>query len=530
MSIKTPVAGKQAGWFVPHDLDGFFGLAIDNLVQLIVIVGLCSTVCGMPPEIVFGRILPGAAVSVVVGNLFYAWQGRKLMLRTGRNDVTALPYGINTPSVFAYIFLVIAPVYHQTGNAEFAWKVGLVACLGSGVIEFCGAFVAEWIRQRTPRAALLSTLAGIAVTFISMDFAFQIFEKPLIAFAPLGILLLQYLTGLRYPLGIPGGFLAVLAGTALGWAGGLWGAPVMDPAKIIPALQSLGWHVPVLSIGSWGEAFKEGWTYLSVIIPMGLFNVIGSLQNIESAEAAGDRYDARSSLAVNGAGTLLAAAFGSCFPTTIYIGHPGWKRMGAHVGYSIYNAIFISLICFLGAMPLVLSLIPMEAGVPVVLWIGIIITAQAFQTTPREHAPAVAIGLFPAVAAWGYQMVSNTLVACGKTLGDVLPAFEASKSHMAGLIALNQGFILSCMVWAAAAVALIEKRFVVAAVWMFVSAVLSALGIIHSYEMVGGNVTNHFGFWTSPQFSFAYFLVGVVFLAFAQWLKTNPQESMGPME
>ncbi|MCG3199667.1 MAG: hypothetical protein GHCLOJNM_04191 [bacterium] len=517
-------------WFVPHDLDGFFGLAVDNLVQLIVIVGLCTSVCGMPRELVFGRILPGAAISIVVGNLFYAWQARQLMLRTGRTDVTALPYGINTPSVFAYIFLVIAPVFRATGDAEFAWKVGLIACLGSGTIEFAGAFVAEWIRKRTPRAALLSTLAGIAVTFISMEFALQIFERPLIAFVPLGILLLQYLTGLRYPLGIPGGLLAVLAGTLLAWLSGWFGQPIMDSAKIGPAAAQLSPHMPDLSVGSWREAFAEGWSYFSVILPMGLFNVVGSLQNIESAEAAGDSYSARSSLAVNGIGTLLAAAYGSCFPTTIYIGHPGWKRMGARAGYSIYNAVFISLICFLGAMPLVLALVPIEAGVAVVLWIGIIITAQAFQSTPREHAPAVAIGLFPAVAAWGYLVIGNTLNVAGKTLGEMIPAFEAGGMHVLGLIALNQGFILSCMIWAAAAVALIERTFFAAAIWMLTAAVLSAVGLIHSHRMLNGFVANHFGLWTAPQFTVAYLLVAVLFTCFGAWLNKHPQESDGPLE
>lgn len=521
---------KKPGWFVSHDLDGFFGLAVDNVVQLIVIVGLCTTVCGMPTEMVFGRILPGAAISVVAGNLFYAWQARQLMLRTGRVDVTALPYGINTPSVFAYIFLVMAPTYRASGDAELAWKVGLIACMGSGLIEFVGAFFAEWIRKRTPRAALLSTLAGIAVTFISMEFAFQIFEQPLIAFVPLGILLLQYLTGLRYPLGIPGGFLAILIGTLIAWVEGLFGKPVMDPSRIGPAFDSLGIYIPHLSVGSWDEAWGLGWSYLSVIIPMGLFNVIGSLQNIESAEAAGDTYPATSSLAVNGIGTLLAAAFGSCFPTTIYIGHPGWKRMGARVGYSIYNAVFISMICFLGAMPLVLALVPMEAGVPVVLWIGIIITAQAFQTTPKEHAPAVAVGLFPAVAAWGFQMVSSTLAVSGKTLGDVLPIFEASRNHMTGLIALSQGFILSCMIWAAVTVALIEAKFSIASIWMLLAAVLSALGVIHSFQIIDGAVANHFGWWTSPEFTWAYLMVGVFFLVFGWWLKKKPQVVTGMID
>src|SRR5262249_29715654 len=93
-------------WFARGDIDGFFGLFIDNLLQLMLIAVLCKVICGFPLELITGRVLPGAAVSLLLGNLFYSWQARELMRKTGRDDVTALPYGINTPSLFAYIFLI----------------------------------------------------------------------------------------------------------------------------------------------------------------------------------------------------------------------------------------------------------------------------------------------------------------------------------------------------------------------------------------------------------------------------------------
>src|SRR4029079_15039195 len=129
-----------------------------------------------------------------------------------------------------------------------------------------------------------------------------------------------------------------------------------------------------------------GWQYLSVIFPMGLFNIIGSLQNLESAEAAGDRYPTQSSLLVNGACSVVASFFGSAFPTTIYIGHPGWKAMGARSGYSVLNGLVITLLCISAGRTLVLRVIPLEAALGILLWIGLIITAQAFQTVPKEHA------------------------------------------------------------------------------------------------------------------------------------------------
>ncbi|MBA7590153.1 hypothetical protein ES708_32260 [subsurface metagenome] len=114
--------------FVKKDIDGFFGLAIDNLVQMILIVSFCKMLCGMPDELVFGVILPGAAISILLGNLFYSWQARRLAFNTQRDDVTALPYGINTVSLFAFIFFIMAPVYEDTKDPYLVWKIGMIAC------------------------------------------------------------------------------------------------------------------------------------------------------------------------------------------------------------------------------------------------------------------------------------------------------------------------------------------------------------------------------------------------------------------
>src|SRR3954469_9679065 len=146
-------------WFVRGDVDGFFGLALDNLVQLLLIDGLCRFVLGFPDALLYGRVLPGAAVSLLVGNVFYAWQARKLAAATGRTDVCALPYGINTVSLFAHVFLVMLPARTlgvaagRADPARVAWQAGLFATLASGVIELACALVAERVRKATPRAA-----------------------------------------------------------------------------------------------------------------------------------------------------------------------------------------------------------------------------------------------------------------------------------------------------------------------------------------------------------------------------------------
>src|SRR4051812_31358255 len=222
-------------WFVRGDIDGFFGLALDNLVQLLLIEELCKKVLGFPDELLYGRVLPGAAVSLLLGNLFYAWQAHRLAARTGRDDVCALPYGINTVSLIAHVFLVMLPVKLATGDPYAAWRMGLVACLGSGVIELAGSFVAERVRRATPRAALLSTLAGIALTFIALGFLFRTFAHPVVGLTTLGVVLLVYFGRVRFKGGIPGGLVAVALGTALAWLTGLVsGTWPTEPPRFYP--------------------------------------------------------------------------------------------------------------------------------------------------------------------------------------------------------------------------------------------------------------------------------------------------------
>ncbi len=513
----------KARWFVRGDVDGFVGLFIDNLLQLLLIATLCPLICGIPSSVVVSTILPGAALSIVVGNFFYSWQAWRLAKRTGRSDVTALPYGINTVSLIAFLFFIMGPVWQATGDPVKVWLAGVFACLVSGLLELAGAFVADPLRRFAPRAALLSALAGVALTFISMGFAFQIFASPAVAVVPMLLIVIAYAARLKLPLGLPAGFVAILIGVGAAWLLRAANWNVFQP----PAGSSdFGLHFPRPATAAWDGLFAGLWGYMTVIVPMAMFNVLGSLQTLESAEAAGDRYETRSSLAVNGLGSIVAAFFGSAFPTTLYIGHPGWKAMGARIGYSALNGVAIALLCLFGAVGAVLQVVPMEATLGILIWIGLVMVAQAFQETPSRHALAVAAGLLPSLAAWALLLIETTLRVAGTSLTETLPKF-GNQLFIQGVIALNQGFLITSMAFAAIVAFSIDRRFVASGVTCLLCAGLSAVGLIHSWRLEPGGLVPVFGLMVSPSFVAAYLVTGVILLVMA-WTKYSDADAPGP--
>ena len=480
---------------VKGDWDGLFALGLDNLLMLLLMSSLCLGVLGFSPDLFFGQILPATAIGLVIGNLYYARMALRLARQENRRDVCALPYGISLLTVFVFVLQVMLPAQGMAlaegmtkDEADrLAWLAGLAACFGSGLIEFLGAFVVTHLQRVTPRAALLAALAGIGIALIAMDFVFRAYTYPLVGLSTLALVMLVYFGRVKIRGGIPAGLIILVLGTVAAWTfyrgdGGLVPVGTWDTSQ-------LGLHLPIPVIGDLIDALPYLWPFLPVILPMGLINLVLSLQNIEAAAARGDRYAPKPVLMFNGLGTLAAAGFGSPFPTTLYIGHNGWKALGARAGYSTLNAVVISTICFTGSLSLIGFVIPVEAGMAILIWIGIMMGAQAFQTTPKSHAPAIALGLLPALGYFAALVLKNGFRAAGYGSEQPFDAEMIAGAHSAvglyadGIFALEQGYIYTSMVLAAATVAIIERRFNVAGIWFLAGAALSSIGFIHTYTV-----------------------------------------------
>src|SRR4051794_8564192 len=212
------------------DLNAFFGLGINMLVNVLVLAGLSAGGVPIPADDVFPTFLPALRIELLIGNCFYFYLAKRLAEKEGRTDVTAMPYGPSVPHMFIVTFVVMLPTFLATKDPIKAWEAGLAWAFIIGVIILIGAFVGPTIRKFTPRAALLGTLAGISITFISMRPAAQMWEAAWIAFPVLALILVGFLAGVKLPGNFPMGLAALLVGTAIAWIGGYMSVPDVSAA------------------------------------------------------------------------------------------------------------------------------------------------------------------------------------------------------------------------------------------------------------------------------------------------------------
>jgi AGZA family xanthine/uracil permease-like MFS transporter len=509
MTTATADAHSPRLW-TPGDWNAFFGFGTNILVNMLVLTGLLRFVLKMPDSLVFGRILPALGLMMCLSTMYYAWLAYRLARRTGRSDVCALPSGVSVPHMFVVTFVIMLPITLKTGDPMKGWQAGLVWVFFQSFILMIGGFIAPYIRRITPRAALLGTLAGVSVTFISMRPALEMYMTPIIGIPCFAIILVAWFGGFRYPKGIPAGLIAIAAGMLIAWGSNLVGLGYggLSVEKLAGSFANFGFSVP---LPAYNEVFS-GFEFLGIIlvtaIPFGIYDLVEAMDNVESAEAAGDAYPTTQVLTADGVVSLIGCLMGNPFINAVYIGHPGWKAMGGRIGYSAATGLMVIVLSWFGIVALLLSLVPVVAISPILLYIGMLIGAQAFQETPRSHAPAVVLALVPHLAAWCKTLMDGALQAAGTNahavgldkLGQVGVLYQ-------GLEVLGGGAILTGLVFGAIGAFIIDKRFLAAAVSAAAGAVLTFFGFMHG-ESVGIAVT--------PSVAIAYAIVAVLLLALSR--------------
>jgi AGZA family xanthine/uracil permease-like MFS transporter len=521
---------KPALW-TPGDWNAMFGFGTNILVNMLVLTGLLRFVLKMPDSLVFGRILPALGLMMCLSTFYYAWLAYRLAQKTGRSDVCALPSGVSVPHMFIVTFVIMLPITIKTGDPIKGWSAGLVWVFFQSFILMIGGFIAPYIRKITPRAALLGTLAGVSVTFISMRPALEMYMTPQIGLVCFAIILVSWFGGVKYWRGMPAGLVAIAVGMIIAWGSNLFGLGLggLSLKGVGDAFANFGFSVPLPAIGHVFSGFEFLGIILVTAIPFGIYDLVEAMDNVESAEAAGDEYPTTRVLTADGVVSLIGCLMGNPFINAVYIGHPGWKAMGGRIGYSAATGIMVVLLSWFGIISVLLALVPVVAISPILLYIGMLIGAQAFQTTPVKHAPAIVLALTPHLAAWAKlqidTMLGSTITAAQSVGGLAADKVDAVKSAAIsalpqqgvlyhGLEVMGGGSILAGLVLGAIGVFVIERDFLKASAFALAGAVMTYFGFMHGEAVgIGG------GLGVTPGVALAYAVMAAGLFALA---KTSP--------
>jgi adenine/guanine/hypoxanthine permease len=510
--------------WVPGDWSAFFGFGTNILVNLLTLTALLRFVLKLPDEIVFGRILPATGLMLCLSTLYYAWLAYGLARRTGRDDVCALPSGISVPHMFIVTFVIMLPIAAKTGDPLKGWEAGLTWVFIQSFVLMIGGFLGPVIRKITPRAALLGTLAGVSVTFISMAPALQTFMTPMIGITCFAIILLSWFGGIRYG-GVPAGLVAIAVGTLIAWGSTAVGLNFGDMTLkgLADSVTNFGFHVPVPAIGRVFAGFEFLGVILVTAIPFGIYDLVEAIDNVESAAVAGDSFPTTRVLTVDGIVSLIGSIMGNPYINAVYIGHPGWKAMGGRIGYSAATGVMVIVLCWFGTISLMLALIPSVAILPILLYIGMLIGSQAFQETPKSHAPAIILALVPHLANWGITQINNSLAAAGTVVAALSPAQMSdlvSKMKDQGVLydglrVLGGGSILGGLILGAIAVFIIDRNFMKASGFALAGALLTFFGFMHGEQI---------GIGQTPRVAMSYLVIAGIFAACAKFATASDSE------
>ena len=241
--------------------------------------------------------------------------------------------------------------------------------------------------------------------------ALEMYVTPQIGLVCFAIILVSWFGGVKYPKGIPAGLIAIAVGMIIGWGSNVLGLGLggLSLKGLSDAFVNFGFSVPVPAVNTVFSGFEYLGIILVTAVPFGIYDLVEAMDNVESAEAAGDPYPTTRVLTADGIVSLIGCLMGNPFINAVYIGHPGWKAMGGRIGYSAATGVMVILFAWLGIISLLLALVPVVAILPILLYIGMLIGAQAFQTTPVKHAPAIVLALTPHLAAWAKLLIDTGL-------------------------------------------------------------------------------------------------------------------------
>ena len=432
-------------------------------------------------DLYYQRYIPGVAVGLLFGNVYYAYMAGRLAYKENRDDVTAQPYGINTTSAYITLGAINLealfsclfddknlakmaklgddkPTEAGKDAANKAFAIAVAANFITGIFEILGCLFAEPIRAIIPPPAYYSLLTGVGFVYLAFAPMITIASEPILCLVPLLVVVCGFFGGVKYKIGktgltVPIAIVAIFSSIIIGWSGGCthkhgavemysygdsWkevadkprngGIPFFGKRSGSPGNKrmygnsgkwstcsgtskhdaSYAYRTFAGDVSLWGggifsdvgTGFSEIGPFIGLILVVGVVGFAASLASVESASAAGDDYPMAETLVIDGVGTCLGAIFGSFYGTTVYIGHPVHKALGAKRGYSFINGVLYFILLTSGMFATIYNTIPNCANGALLIFVGLLICRQAVEDNPPDYYPAIFFGLFPCLCNW----------------------------------------------------------------------------------------------------------------------------------
>ena len=495
---KNPVAVR---WWKPErgDIDATIAQVGFNLAQMIIPVFLLAPL-GISREFSVAHLLPGYALGFFVGSLGLAGLAAGLGRREGRADVTAHVYGNNVPAIIAYTLAIMAPVYLETHDEILAWQVGAAAVVWTGIIKLVAAPFASVVRRFIPVAASMTVFAAAMYSYLALVLLQRVFDQPLVGLIAL----------------------VIVAATVLGNVPiTRWQVPPFLAAWIIPLIVAIGigyvrlaW--PGLSlraplVASFGPLRAMGLAvpYLSVIVPIAIYQILQDIASVEGAAAAGDNYDARRVLAWDGLGTLVCGVAGSVITPVVYAMHPPYKAMGARVSFALWTPVIFLFVVTGGLAIFVAQLFPWPILAAMIAYVSVGVGMAALRRVDRKYLTALLLGLVLPAGAVVSAAVNSALPALKLSASN--PAVQTALNgsiYWSSLQGLGNGFLFLVLVVSALIVEVIDRKFARAAVWCLVASVFSWFGMMHSAI---------FRWKAQPMYAVGWLLAAVIVFSARWW-------------
>lgn len=473
-------------FFRRGDIGGLTYAVTNNIVNYLIVIATLSGALGWPEEIVYGRVIPGMSIGLLCSGLYYAYMGWKLSKKEGRSDLAALPSGVSTPAMFVMLYGVITPLHYGIGDPELEWAAAMAACFTGGIVEFCGGFIGPWMKKRIPRAALLGTVAGIGFIWMATQGVFDVFGDPLVGLPILAVAMVGLFGGYVFPKKIPPLVVAIVGGIIYALC---LGRTTFD-------FSGIGFYFPnpVNTIQTMISGFAIMAPYLTIIIPIEIYNFIETMDNVEAANAAGDAYSVREAQFADGICTMISALFGGVVPNTVWLGHAGLKKTGAGIGYSVVAGLVLGAAGIFGLFTFLSALVPPAICAVTFLWCAIIMVAQAFKDNDKRHYAGVAIAMVPPVADYLFTQVTGAVGVADiwtETLSTGLSGYGPEVTGLLvangvmwnGVPAVKAGAIIIGILLGTFTVFIIDKKLAAAGITALAGAGLSLFGFIHCSEL-----------------------------------------------